>query len=117
MSAAFFIRQMVRSGGCMVACAALGLALTATSVRAQHAEATEASVKAAFLYKFAAYVEWPAASFASDESPFVIAHFTLEKLQLYFLFSSKASIRHMNEVIQSRSATTSLDRICGGAPI
>jgi hypothetical protein len=35
--------------------------------------ATEAAVKAAFLYKFAGYVEWPAAAFADAEVPFVIA--------------------------------------------
>jgi uncharacterized protein DUF4154 len=36
-------------------------------------EASEPSVKAAFLYKFAAYVDWPASAFASPEAPFVIA--------------------------------------------
>ena len=35
-------------------------------------EAPEASVKAAFLYKFANYVEWPAAAFASSSAPLVI---------------------------------------------
>ncbi|MEO8751287.1 MAG: YfiR family protein [Casimicrobiaceae bacterium] len=35
--------------------------------------ATERGVKAAFLYKFPAFVEWPEASFARAESPFVIA--------------------------------------------
>ena len=73
MSAAFFIRQVVRSGGYLAACAALGLAFTASSARAQRAEAPESSVKAAFLYKFSAYVEWPPATFASNEAPFVIA--------------------------------------------
>lgn len=34
--------------------------------------ATEASVKAAYLYKFAAYIEWPPAAFARAEAPFVI---------------------------------------------
>jgi|SRR5665213_2606692 len=41
--------------------------------RAQRAQAPEASVKAAFLCKFASYVEWPAQAFASPEAPFVIA--------------------------------------------
>ena len=36
------------------------------------AEATEASVKAAFLYKFAAYVDWPPGSFATADAPFMI---------------------------------------------
>ena len=39
---------------------------------AQRAEASEASVKAAFLYKFANYVEWPSAAFAAPTSPLVI---------------------------------------------
>lgn len=36
-------------------------------------EATEAGVKAAFLYKFASYVEWPAAAFPNPDTPFVFA--------------------------------------------
>jgi hypothetical protein len=36
-------------------------------------EASEPGVKAAFLYKFASYVEWPAASLPGGESPFVFA--------------------------------------------
>jgi iron complex outermembrane receptor protein len=35
--------------------------------------ATEPAVKAAFLYKFAAYVEWPESALAGAEAPFVIA--------------------------------------------
>jgi hypothetical protein len=34
--------------------------------------ATEAGIKAAYLYKFAAYVEWPPAAFARADAPFVI---------------------------------------------
>ena len=36
-------------------------------------QATEPAVKAAFLYKFAGYVEWPAAALPTPESPVVIA--------------------------------------------
>ena len=36
-------------------------------------EATEAAVKAAFLYKFASYVEWPADTLRSPDTPFVFA--------------------------------------------
>jgi hypothetical protein len=43
----------------------------AASAHAQR-EAPEASVKAAFLYKFANYVEWPANAFASPSAPLVI---------------------------------------------
>jgi len=46
--------------------------LAGTPVRAQTA-ATEASLKAAFLYKFPGYVEWPPAAFASPDAPLVIA--------------------------------------------
>jgi hypothetical protein len=35
--------------------------------------ATEHAVKAAFLYKFAGYVEWPDSAFAAADAPFVIA--------------------------------------------
>ena len=54
-----------------------GLALAALAcawaARAQHVEATEASIKAAFLYKFASYVEWPDGAFSTPEAPFVFA--------------------------------------------
>ncbi|WP_158598027.1 YfiR family protein [Noviherbaspirillum saxi] len=36
------------------------------------ASATEERVKAAFLFKFPNYVEWPAAAFAQTDSPYVI---------------------------------------------
>lgn len=35
-------------------------------------QATEPSVKAAFIYKFAGYVEWPASAFPSQDTPVVI---------------------------------------------
>jgi len=50
-------------------CLAAGLA--AATALAQR-EATETSVKAAFLYKFANYIEWPANAFASSSAPLVI---------------------------------------------
>jgi hypothetical protein len=36
-------------------------------------EASEATVKAAYLYKFASYVEWPATAFAGPVAPFTFA--------------------------------------------
>lgn len=39
---------------------------------AGQSEVVEYQVKAAFLYKFGAYVEWPAQSFAQADSPLVI---------------------------------------------
>jgi hypothetical protein len=45
-----------------------------TPFAAAHAqrEASEAGVKAAFLYKFANYIEWPAAAFSGAAAPLVI---------------------------------------------
>ncbi len=53
----------------------IGLAATgllAVALPAIAMEALEASVKAAYIYKFLPYVEWPAASFANADSPQVI---------------------------------------------
>jgi len=51
--------------------AAWCLAFCAAVAHAQ--QASEASVKAAFLYKFAGYVEWPAAALPAPETPVTIA--------------------------------------------
>ncbi len=40
---------------------------------AQDAQLLEARIKAAFLYRFASYVEWPEAAFAQSEMPLTIA--------------------------------------------
>ncbi|MGP1665302.1 MAG: YfiR family protein [Rhodanobacter sp.] len=42
-------------------------------IAAEGAESIELRVKAAFLYKFASYVEWPESAFAQPETPFTIA--------------------------------------------
>jgi hypothetical protein len=56
----------------LAALAAVALLMFAgANVLAQTA-ATEASLKAAFLYKFPGYVEWPAAAFATADAPLVI---------------------------------------------
>jgi hypothetical protein len=49
----------------------LGLAAFLSEARAQKVEAPEASVKAAFLFKFASFVEWPPAAFAIPDAPLV----------------------------------------------
>jgi hypothetical protein len=54
----------------MLLCIAAGIAAAATALAQR--EATEASVKAAFLYKFANYIEWPANAFAAPAAPLVI---------------------------------------------
>ena len=53
----------------MLLCIAAGIA--AATALAQR-EAPEASVKAAFLYKFANYIEWPANAFAAPAAALVI---------------------------------------------
>ena len=57
----------LKSASRAIAC----LACTTAALLAHAQAASEAAVKAAFLYKFAAYVEWPAAS--RPDAPFVIA--------------------------------------------
>jgi hypothetical protein len=52
--------------------AALWVFASLALVPAQSADVSESSVKAVFLYKFAGYVEWPSAAFASPGAPFVI---------------------------------------------
>lgn len=42
------------------------------AIAQEPAETVERRIKAAFLYKFAEYVDWPANAFASAESPLVI---------------------------------------------
>lgn len=54
---------------CLLALA-LGAALAARPVHAQSASIDE--VKAAFLFNFTKFVEWPADAFPSDTSPFMI---------------------------------------------
>ena len=49
---------------------------------AEAQSATESAVKAAFLYKFAGYVEWPEASFPSPDAPLVIATAGAENVAL-----------------------------------
>lgn len=51
--------------------AALAVALGAASVVAAEA-LTEAQVKAAYVYNFVKYVEWPAGAFATAQSPVVL---------------------------------------------
>ena len=45
---------------------------TARAGEAKPSVRTEYDIKAAFLYKFALFVEWPAATFAADDSPFTV---------------------------------------------
>jgi len=46
--------------------------LVATSVSARQAAQSPAQVRAAFLYNFAQFIEWPSQAFASSDTPFTI---------------------------------------------
>ena len=48
------------------------LLIGAAAVRAQESQPSEYQLKAAFVYNFAKFVEWPATSLPPDASPFVI---------------------------------------------
>ena len=58
----------------IAAIATIACALAPGALKEAHAqpEASETGVKAAFLYKFANYIEWPASAFPAPASPLVI---------------------------------------------
>ena len=58
--------------GVLLVSAVTVLALGATSARAT-GESTPAQIKAALLYKFAKFTEWPESAFDDDEDPLVFA--------------------------------------------
>lgn len=57
------------AGLCLALCMVLPVCM---AQNLSHGSASEARVKAAFLYKFLNYVEWPVASFARRDSPYVM---------------------------------------------
>ena len=69
--------------------------LAGGTARGLHAEAAEAAgvgrVKAAFLYKFLAYVEWPAQAFADSTGPLVVG-----------VLGEDAAVDEIKEVIGER---------------
>jgi hypothetical protein len=78
VTASSVIYPMIRCVRYLLACAILAMSL-ALAARANAAQppAVESSdptlrVKAAYLYKFAGYVEWPPGAFPSEDSPLVI---------------------------------------------
>ena len=64
---------MTREVRAFLLCLILGLAAPPQAHAQVRAEFAEPTVKAAFLFKFAGYVEWPPQSFATPDAPIVIA--------------------------------------------
>lgn len=52
---------------------ALGVLMTASALAQEPSQAPEYRIKAAFLYNFALYTEWPASMFETSDSPIVVA--------------------------------------------
>ncbi|RYF39303.1 MAG: YfiR family protein [Comamonadaceae bacterium] len=63
---------IVPSRRLVLAAVLTSLAVAAGPATAQGAGASESAVKAAFLYKFGGFVDWPAAAFSRPDEPFVI---------------------------------------------
>ena len=57
----------------MIAAAAFGFLAVSSATAQDPSEAPEYRIKAAFLYNFTLYTEWPAAAFEKDDSPIVVA--------------------------------------------
>jgi len=60
---------------CLVLLCGFILLLAASSARAQDAVSREYQIKAAYLYNFAKFVDWPQESFTDGQSPLVIGVF------------------------------------------
>lgn len=56
----------------LLAAVLASLAVAAGPAGAQNTAASESAVKAAFLYKFGGFVDWPAGAFSRPDEPFVI---------------------------------------------
>jgi hypothetical protein len=69
-----------RTPGCITALLVLALTLPAGTASAQSAKDRELLLKAAFLYNFAKFVEWPAAAFASSGAPLTMCIHSREAL-------------------------------------
>ncbi|WP_167772833.1 YfiR family protein [Ramlibacter humi] len=71
--------------------------------------ARESAVKAAFLYKFGAFVEWPAGTFAKPDDPLVIA-----------VLASEAIAADLEQIVASRPAEgrpVAVRRVREGEPL
>jgi YfiR/HmsC-like len=84
-----------------IVCAAWG------AQAAEEASTLEYQVKAAFLYKFAGYVDWPSTSFARPDTPVTIA-VTVKRVKggeslagVHILFVGKAESARLSQWMQS----------------
>jgi hypothetical protein len=71
-SLARIIQPFMRLRGTSILCLSLVGLLAAGSGRAQESPPTEYQLKAAFVYNFAKFVEWPPAAFGAATAPMVI---------------------------------------------
>lgn len=67
--------ERIRLAVCVVTIAAVALTFPARRVMAQESGPTEYQLKAAFLFNFAKFIDWPPSSFASPQAPFSICIF------------------------------------------
>jgi hypothetical protein len=56
-------------------CLVMAILSVSVTVAAQRPESREAAVKAAFLYNFTKFVEWPDSAFAQPSAPFLVCAF------------------------------------------
>src|SRR5712691_12156267 len=87
------------------ACAlSIGVAAGVAGPRAAHADAQadEYRVKAAFLYKFGSYIEWPSRSFARTDSPVAIG-----------VMGANALADELAQIVAGRSVNRSEERRVG----
>jgi hypothetical protein len=76
-----------------IACLLLLLATGGQPASAQDAQVPEADLKAAFLYNFTKFVEWPADAFAREDSPFIVG-----------IFGDDDFVRTMKTLLQDKKA-------------
>ena len=96
-------RRVRRLAGC---CIAAWLLLVQGLNTSAQAPATERQVKAAFLYNFVHFVEWPTEALANDDHPFFICLLggDAPKQELEQIVSGKSLDRHPIRVMQIREA-------------
>jgi hypothetical protein len=109
MNAAGFALRLPERIALAILLVLLVLALGSGSAQGQQ-RASEASVKAAYLFKFLGYVDWPTAAFASAQAPVVIGVLGAEAIagELQSLVAGK----HVNErpvLVRKLEADDALD--------